>query len=259
MVRAVASAVHPPIVLSIAGSDPSGGAGIQQDLRVFAADGLYGTAVIAGITVQSIERVIRAWPVGADRVAEQLEHLLDSAPVAAIKTGMLGDAATVAAVGRTLRGRGLPLVVDPVLRSTSGAILIDGGAEALVEHLLPLATVVTPNGDEAADLCAAAGVGDPTALLPGALVVVTGGDEAGDEVVDRLLRRGASQELRAPRIHTTRTRGTGCAFSSWIACGLARGLAPEAAARRAHDRMRAGLEGAVGVGTRGTPWFLPRS
>jgi hydroxymethylpyrimidine/phosphomethylpyrimidine kinase len=142
--------VRRPVALTIAGSDPSGGAGIQADLKTFAAHGVYGSSVITLLTVQSTRGVRRVQMVDAEFVAEQLESVLEDLPVAAIKTGAVGDERVVRAVAAVLKTKALPLVVDPVMVAKSGDALLEPGAvAALREELLPLATLSTPNAPEA--------------------------------------------------------------------------------------------------------------
>lgn len=220
-------------VLAIGGSDPSGGAGVQLDLKVLAAHGVWGMAAITAHTVQTPRRVSRVAPVPPELLADQLAALFEDQPPAAVKVGMLGTAAHVAVVAEALAGRGLPLVVDPVRRATLGATLLDDAArEALIGRLLPLATLVTPNAAEADWL----GTG-----LDGVPTLVTGGDLPGDAVVDRLTWGGGARDLRGPRHPVGAVHGTGCALSSAIAAGLARGLPLEAAVEGAIGWVRAAI------------------
>lgn len=228
---------RPIAALTIAGSDSGGGAGIQADLRVFAAHGLLGCSAITAITAQNTLGV-RAWePVSEPLVQAQIDAVLDDLPVAAMKTGMLGRAGLVRAVAASLvrAKRALPLVVDPVMVSTSGHRLLERDAEAaLVEHIAPLATVLTPNLHEAAVLSGlppGAPVSDHlealAELAPKAFIIVKGGHRVG-EVADPghavdLIRSptGMTFELVAPWVETTSTHGTGCSFSAAIASQLA--------------------------------------
>jgi hydroxymethylpyrimidine/phosphomethylpyrimidine kinase len=229
--------MNPPVALTIAGSDSGGGAGIQADLKSFAANGVFGTSAITALTAQNTRGVRGVHPVPASFVVAQVEAVLEDLPVAAVKTGMLATAETVEAVaGLAADGRLPRLVVDPVMVSSSGDRLLEPAAERLyVESLLPHATVLTPNLREAQVLLgttirtlsdqheAARALG---AFGPG-VVVVKGGhavEDSGDVAVDVVFDGKATTELRAPRIDTPNNHGTGCSFASATAAGLARGL-----------------------------------
>ncbi|MGH3745136.1 MAG: bifunctional hydroxymethylpyrimidine kinase/phosphomethylpyrimidine kinase [Mycobacteriales bacterium] len=214
-------------VLSIAGSDPSGGAGVQADMKTFAALGVYGMAAITALTVQNTQGVRSAHPVDADVVAAQVQAVLDDVRVDAVKIGMLGDAAVIGAVAGVLRERRPPVVVlDPVLVATSGDALLAGGAvPTLLAELLPLADVVTPNVPEAAALLGTDAARDETeqtrqarALAAlGPAVLLKGGHLGGEQSVDVLVEGDHTTRLAAPRIATTATHGTGCTLSSALA------------------------------------------
>jgi len=256
--------------MTIAGSDPSGGAGVQADLRVFALHGLFATAVITGLTVQDSSGVQRVDPVAADLVAEQLRAVLGENRVAAMKTGMLGSAAAVAAVADVLEelANSVPLVVDPVMVSSSGRPLLeDVGVAVLRERLLPLATVITANLDEAAvllkrDRIDPGGGGEAARALAGefgACVVVKGGHEPGNSAIDHVCfaaaaagGEGDSFRLEAPWIDTLDTHGTGCLFSAAVCASLACGDGLRSALEHARRCMDRGLgnarPGAVGPG-----------
>jgi hydroxymethylpyrimidine/phosphomethylpyrimidine kinase len=240
-----------PVVLTVAGSDPSGGAGVQADLRLFARRGLYGTAVIAGLTVQDSSGVHRAEAVDAGLVAEQLDAVLSDLTVAAAKSGMLGSAANVLALADRITS--VPLVVDPVLVSSSGRRLLDEDAiEALRERLLPAACIVTPNLAEAAALLGVADVPPQEAANAARSlsercavhVVVTGGHGGGDESVDHAWI-GRPLRLSGPRIHTEDDHGTGCLHSAAIAAALASNKDLETALRSAREEVARGLRNAV--------------
>jgi hydroxymethylpyrimidine/phosphomethylpyrimidine kinase len=244
----------PAVVLTVAGSDPSGGAGVQADLRLFAREGLYGTAVIAGITVQDSSGVQRAEAVDADLVGQQLDAVLADLRVAAAKSGMLGSGANVRALAARIGG--VPLVVDPVLVSTSGRRLLDDdGLEALRDALLPRAAITTPNLAEAAALLGVSDVpaedaADAARALAerfGLAVVVTGGHAGGDRSVD-CAWIGRPLRLDGPRIATGDDHGTGCLHSAAIAAGLARGLDLEAALRHGRAAVEQGLRDALRLG-----------
>ena len=232
----------PPVVLTVAGFDPSSGAGVTADIKTVAAHGCYGIACIAALTVQSSLGVMRVEPVGPDVVTDTLAELARDLEIAAVKIGMLGSGKVVKAVIEFLSSRELGnIVLDPVLKSSSGAALVDpAGARLMRDRLLPLATVITPNVDEAAALTGLV-VDDPEKMKAaaaklhqmGALnVVITGGHL--DKAIDLLSfsnSQGALEHeiFKAERRKSNSTHGTGCAFSTALACHLAlgRGL-PEA-------------------------------
>ncbi len=225
-----------PAALSIAGSDPSGGAGIQADLKTFAAFGVYGGAVITALTAQNGRAFHAALPVDAGFVSQQLEAVLDDIAFGAIKIGMLGTAPVARAVASVLRDYSNDhIVIDPVLAASAGGRLLDDdGLTVLRDELFPLARIITPNAIEAGVLLgrpAPATVAemhdaarDLSALGP-AWVLVTGGHvDAGDTCVDVLLERGGeSHELRSSRERGPGRHGTGCTHSSAIAAMLAHG------------------------------------
>lgn len=220
--------------LSIAGSDPSGGAGIQADLKTFAALGAYGMCALTALTAQNTTGVRAVHAVPEDFLGEQVDAVFDDVRVDALKIGMVGSAASVAGVAACLgRHRPAHVVVDPVMVSKSGHRLVDDEAVAAVrERLLPLATIVTPNlpeagvllGEaEATDLEAMYGVAERLHGLGPAAVLVKGGHLATAEAVDVLYDGSRFHVLRAPRVATRNTHGTGCTLSSAIAA-----LAPRA-------------------------------
>lgn len=243
----------PSVVLSVAGSDPSGGAGVQADLRLFAREGLYGTAVLAGLTVQDSGGVHRAEAVDAALFAEQLDAVLNDLPVAAAKSGMLGSAANVRALAARI-GR-VPLVVDPVLISSSGRRLLDPEGLAALRELLSVAAVATPNLAEAAALLDVDRVAPPEAPSAaralaerfGLAVVVTGGHSGGDRSVDHAWI-GRALALDGPRVATENDHGTGCLHSAAIAAALARGEELEGALRHGKAVVTRGLRDAVCLG-----------
>jgi hydroxymethylpyrimidine/phosphomethylpyrimidine kinase len=223
------------VALTIAGSDPSGGAGIQADLKTFSALGAYGTAVLTALTAQNTRGVTGVHAVPAAFVGEQLRTLLDDVTVHATKLGMLGTADVVREGAGVLADRPAgPVVCDPVMVATSGDRLIDEDAvDAVRTVLLPVTDLVTPNVPEAAallDVAPATTVEElaaqATALLalgPGA-VLLKGGHLGGEESVDVLVTAAGVVETRRPRVATTATHGTGCALSSAIAALAARTL-----------------------------------
>jgi hydroxymethylpyrimidine/phosphomethylpyrimidine kinase len=249
------SARQVPIALTIAGSDPSGGAGIQADLKTFTALGVYGASVLTALTAQSTRGVTGIHAVPPGFVAEQIDAVAGDLRVCATKTGMLHDRETVLAVVDAVRRHDLhPLVVDPVMIATSGDLLLEESAVAAVrETLVPRADVLTPNLGEAATLldCEVAKDEAEMAAQARALlalgckaVVVKGGHGAGAEAIDILMIPGAeAQRLALPRIETPNTHGTGCTFSAAIAAELARGKSLGAAVGSAKRFVHAGLQG----------------
>lgn len=230
----------PRVALTIAGSDPSGGAGIQADLKTFHQFGVYGEAVIALLTAQNTCRVSRVEVLDPDLVEEQLRAVLEDIPPHAVKTGALGNAAVVRRVALLAPLLHCPLVVDPVMVAKHGASLIaDEARSAMLNELLPAATLITPNLPEAAAL-----TGLPVESLEqmhaaarrlrehtGAAILVKGGHLDGD-AVDVLWDGAVFREFRAPRIDTPHTHGTGCTYSAAITALLAQGAAlPDAVAR----------------------------
>ncbi|MGB6676254.1 MAG: bifunctional hydroxymethylpyrimidine kinase/phosphomethylpyrimidine kinase [Terriglobales bacterium] len=234
-------ALKPPIVLTIAGFDPGSGAGITADIKTIAAHGCYGVACITALTVQSTGGVRRVETVDAGLVAETLAELASDVEIAAVHIGMLGSGKVVRAIADFLGQQNLPnIVLDPILKSSSGADLLDAaGARLLAEKLIPLATVLTPNVDEASALTGLP-VTDPEQMRAAArklhemgasAVVVTGGHlEKAIDLLSFTSSRGIQQELfKSARLKSNSTHGTGCAFATAVAChlGLGRGL-PEA-------------------------------
>lgn len=246
------------VCLSIAGSDPSGGAGIQADLKTFHRHGVYGAAAITLVTVQNTRGVARVDLLDPVLVAEQVRVVLDDLPVAALKTGALGNAAIASAVAAQLRGRARPFVLDPVMVSKHGApLMAEDEVAEVVRVLFPLATLVTPNIPEASAI-----LGRPVGTLDEqrdaarelcrrtgcAAALVKGGHGEGSEVVDVLWDGRALHEFRAPRIETMHTHGTGCTTSAAIAAFLARGLPLEVAVGDAVAWIRKAIATAPGLG-----------
>jgi len=247
--------------LTIAGSDPSGGAGIQADLKTFAAFGLYGASAITAITVQSTRGVDEVAPLSADLVTAQIEAIAGDLAIAATKIGMLATAAIVEAVAAAIEELDLPLVVvDPVLVSSSGSRLLDDdGVAALRAGLVPLARVVTPNVPEAEAL---SGIRIATSAdrraaarriqdMGAAAVIITGGhlDAAhASTVVDLVLDGDTFLELAVPRVVSAHTHGTGCTFASAVAARLALGDALGDAAARAQRYVAGAIAHAPGLG-----------
>lgn len=231
----------PPIALSIAGSDPSGGAGIQADLKTFHQFGVYGQAVITLLTVQNTVRVSRIEVMEPAFVMEQLSAVLEDIPPTAAKTGALGSAAMVEAVARAATNFAFPLVVDPVMVSKHGLSLLPGEAAAAIRDLLlPRAALITPNVPEAEAL---SGVKIATAadsrraaerlLSMGARAVLVKGGHLEGAAIDVLFDGSTWREFPAPRLQTPHTHGTGCTYSAAITAGLAEGRPVAEAVRRA--------------------------
>lgn len=246
----------PPNLLAVAGSDPSGGAGIQADLKTAAALGCHGMAVVTALTAQNTTGVSAVHLPPADFVGEQIRMILADIAVAGIKIGMLGSAAIVAAVAEALEPcAGLPIVLDPVLVATSGAVLGDDAViDAMRQRLVPLATLVTPNLAETARLAACRQPATDDEMdhvarrLKGtgrAAWLVKGGHGDGTEAVDILI--DADDRLHrfaARRVATCNTHGTGCTLSTAIAAGLASGLPLVPAIAAAKDYLGVALRGA---------------
>ena len=252
------------IALTIAGSDPSGGAGIQADLKTFTVLGVYGASVITALTAQSTQGVSGIHGVPADFVARQIADVAGDLRIGAVKTGMLNDADTVRAVAEAVRRYNLhPLVVDPVMVATSGdSLMSEGMVAALKEELLPLADLLTPNLPEAARLVEGnvAATTHEMILQARALmalgckaVVVKGGHAYGREALDILVDSSGVTHLALPRVETKNTHGTGCTFSAAVAAHLARGEslrgAVGAAKRFVHAALEAGAGLAIGQGS----------
>lgn len=260
----------PPVVLTIAGLDPSAGAGVTADLKVFAAHRLYGVTAVTALTVQSTVGVRRVEAVSAELLRETLGCLAEDLPIAGVKIGMLGTALLVRAVAEfldALRGalpRAIPVVLDPVLRSSSGHELLEGeGLAWLRTRLLPLVDCVTPNTAELALLAGealatpATGRGDVERMAgllaeqQGALAIVATGGQLGspdDYVVVPGQRPGW---LPGQWVQTTATHGTGCAHSSALLCGLVAGLSVYQAAAAAKGYVTEALRQATPMGTGG--------
>ena len=246
------------IALTIAGSDSGGGAGIQADLKTFHQFGVFGTSVVTAVTAQNTVGV-RAWEaVPVLLVTSQLDAVADDLPPVAVKSGMLGSAAIVAAVAEGLTRRALPnYVLDPVMVATSGDRLLDADAERLIaQRLVPLATLVTPNLDEAEVLTAETvrtpdemeRAGRALVRLGAKAVLVKGGHLAGDEIVDVLIADGITRRFTRPRLETTSTHGTGCTLSAAVAAGLALDRPLERAVRDALDFVQRAMAAAPALG-----------
>ena len=245
-----------PVALTIAGSDPSGGAGIQADLKTFHQFHVYGEAVVTQVTVQNSLGVSRVEVLDAGLLTAQIAAVVDDIPPAAAKTGALGSAANVEAVARAAANFGFPLVVDPVMISKHGhPLLAPEACQALRDRLLPLAALVTPNLPEAAAL---AGIPIRTEddmrqaacrlLRMGARAVLVKGGHLEGEAVDLLFAGGERREFRAPRIATPHTHGTGCTYSAAITASLAHGLPLGEAVARAKEFIHQAIRTNPGLG-----------
>ncbi|MEO8100689.1 MAG: bifunctional hydroxymethylpyrimidine kinase/phosphomethylpyrimidine kinase [Acidobacteriota bacterium] len=248
-----------PAALTIAGSDPSGGAGLQADLKTFHRFEVYGESVVTMITVQNTVSVERVEILPVDLILQQLDAVLRDIPPAAAKTGALGNAAVVAAIAEAAKSFTFPLVVDPVMLSKTGAPLLDEeGVRALVELLFPRTFLLMPNLDEASAL-----VGFPVNDVPAmrkaaeALaargpqnVLIKGGHLRG-EAVDILFHKGRIEEFASQRISSTQTHGTGCTYSAAITAELAKGNSLSDAVARSKTFITRAIQWAPGLG-RGT-------
>ncbi len=234
----------PPRILIIAGSDSSGGAGIQADIKTVTMLGGYAMTAITAITAQNTLGVQAAQILPAELIRDQIDSCLDDIGADAVKIGMLGSPAIAEVVSQRLEGSGLPVVFDPVMIATSGSVLADGATIAGFERLMALATLTTPNVGELEAL------GGRGAMADRAIAYLAkGGDAEGPVVEDVLVRPGAADRIwHSPRIETRHTHGTGCTLSSAIATWLARGRSLEEAIDLARDFVRAALVAAPGFG-----------
>lgn len=253
-----------PKLLTIAGSDPSGGAGIQADLKTFSALGCYGMSVITALTAQNTQGVQGVYQVPADFVVQQMRSIFDDIRPDAIKIGMAGTPGTIVAIADFLMqyAGGIPLIVDPVMVAQSGGKLLeDDAAVMLRERLVPLAHVITPNLPEASVLLGRviedqSDAQDQAArdlLKLGAAAVYLKGGHSGAAVARDVL--ATSQGLKifeSPRVDTRHTHGTGCTTAAALACGLAKGLTLQEAAQNAKDyithAIKAGQDLQIGHG-----------
>ncbi|HEX5385854.1 MAG TPA: bifunctional hydroxymethylpyrimidine kinase/phosphomethylpyrimidine kinase [Gemmatimonadales bacterium] len=251
------------IALTIAGSDSGGGAGIQADLKTFHQFGVFGTSVVVALTAQNTRGVLAAQPVPDTMVSAQLDALAGDLPPDALKTGMLAEAGLVRLVAAAVRANGWrPLVVDPVMVSTSGhALLTAEAAHTLRDELLPLAALVTPNLDEAAaltghaveDVAAMERAGADLLALGARAALVKGGHLAGDVVTDVLVTSTGVRRFTAPRHGRRPLHGTGCTLSAAITAGLALGRDLETAVADGLDFVRRAIASAPGLGSGATP------
>jgi hydroxymethylpyrimidine/phosphomethylpyrimidine kinase len=238
-----------PVALTIAGSDSSAGAGIQADLKTFSALGVYGLTAVTCVVAETPGRVSTIEPVSAALVRDQIDVLLRSFPVAAIKTGLLFSAEIITAIAGILREhRPRPLIIDPVMLATSGDPLLQDDAIAVYERdLFPLATLLTPNLGEATRLTGRS-IGDLDGMYAagkvlikkyGVPVLLKGGHLSGDQAIDILFRDDNAIEFSAPFSRGVATHGTGCTYSAAITAGLASGLGLAESVRRAKEFVSA--------------------
>jgi hydroxymethylpyrimidine/phosphomethylpyrimidine kinase len=248
-----------PIALTIAGSDSSGGAGIQADLKTFSALGVYGASVVTALTAQNTRGVDAVMAVPPDFVAVQIRSVATDLAVTATKTGMLASRANVLAVAAAIAEHRLtPLVVDPVMVATSGASLLDDDAvEAIRTRLIPLATLVTPNLAEAArllgrpiatDTAAQRAQAEALLALGAEAVLVKGGHAEADEAIDMLATRIGVVAISLPRLATRHTHGTGCTLAAAITALLATGAPLADAVKRGKRYLWEALAAAEGLG-----------
>ncbi|MFQ5663187.1 MAG: bifunctional hydroxymethylpyrimidine kinase/phosphomethylpyrimidine kinase [Terriglobia bacterium] len=246
----------PPVLLTIAGFDPSAGAGVAADLKTFAAHNCYGVAALTAITVQNTRGLRAVHPVAAEVLRAQLDELVKDVPLAAVKIGMLGTRANVQVVAELLeRKKFSHVVLDPVLRSTSGMELLDaGGVRELGKRLLALATVITPNITEAATLSGTGIKGseemkaaaEKLRALGARAVVITGGDL--EKPVDVFYDGSTFTPFGSDRVKSENTHGTGCTFSSAIAANLAAGRQLADAVMLAKAYVAKGIEKGYAIG-----------
>jgi hydroxymethylpyrimidine/phosphomethylpyrimidine kinase len=242
-----------PVALTIAGSDSSGGAGIQADLKTFAALGVYGACVITALTAQNTQGVTGIHQVPPDFVTAQIDAVFADLDVGAVKIGMVAELSVIEAIAAGLtRWSPRHIVLDPVMVATSGdRLLANDAVEALRAKLVPRASILTPNLPEAAAL-----LGEPLASSEVAIedqgrrllalgcpaVLIKGGHGQGSESIDYLVRESGAIALAAPRVATQNTHGTGCSLSSAIAAGLAKGEDLETAVRSAKAFVSAAIK-----------------
>jgi hydroxymethylpyrimidine/phosphomethylpyrimidine kinase len=244
--------------LTIAGSDSGGGAGIQADLKTFAAHGVYGTSAITALTAQNTRGVAGVHVVPAEFVTLQIETVVSDLGCDAVKTGMLANEAIVEAVAAAIESLELPnLVVDPVMVAKGGdRLLADAAVHALKTVLLRLARVVTPNVPEAEVLAEMPirtlddmrEAGKRLLSFGPRAVVVKGGHLANESATDLLITATSEVSLSAPRLHVRHTHGTGCTFSAALAARLARGESVEDAARGAKDYVTGAIRHGIAIG-----------
>ncbi len=246
-----------PIALTIAGSDSGGGAGIQADLKAFSALRVYGASVVTALTAQNTRAVTMAEAASPAMIAAQIAAVFDDLDIRAVKLGMLGGAEAIETVARGLAGRTVPVVLDPVMVAKSGDRLLPSEAlDALRAELLPIATLLTPNLPEAADLLDSdpartedemIAQGHALREMGAEAVLMKGGHGTGEICVDLLISGAGITRLAAPRLATGNTHGTGCTLSAAIAAGLAHGMALSEAVGRAHRYLQGAIAAADGL------------
>ena len=241
-----------PVALTIAGSDSSAGAGIQADLKTFSALGVYGLTAVTCVVAEMPGKVARIQDISTDVVREQIEVLLNGFPIAAIKTGMLYSSEIISLVAKTLatRAQKIPIVVDPVMVASSGDVLLKRGAIACYEReLFPLASLITPNLDEAAQLLGGA-IRTITRMRTSGKklfekyrvpILLKGGHLTSGQAIDLLFDGTKVTEFAAPFVRGVSTHGTGCTYSAAIAAGLALGFDLENAVRHAKKFVSAAI------------------
>lgn len=235
---------QPPRILSIAGSDSSGGAGIQADIKTITLLGGYAMTAITAITAQNTTGVTDVIALSAQMVAAQIDACVSDIGVDAVKIGMLGSPEIASVVADRLEKLGVPIIFDPVMVSTAGSVLADDATIAAFERLMGIACLTTPNFNELAVLG-----GDAALAAKGVAYIAKGGDAPGDVVEDRLVLPGQEPVIwTAPRVETRHTHGTGCTLSSAIATFLGQGAPLAEAIEDARDFVRAALLAAPGFG-----------
>lgn len=255
--RGSAATAPCPVALTIAGSDSGGGAGIQADLKTFAAHGVYGVSAITAVTAQNTVAVTGVEELSPDLVSAQIRAVGEDFPVAAAKTGMLSSAGIIRAVVAAIDRFSFPCVVDPVMVAKSGDRLLRADAvEAMREELLPRAALLTPNLPEAADLTGLLvedesgmrAAGERLLAMGARAVLMKGGHLAGEGIVDLLFAGDGFRAFRSSRIRTRATHGTGCTLSAAIAAGLALGRSLGDAVSEARDYLRRAMRRATPLG-----------
>lgn len=259
-----------PVALTIAGSDSGGGAGIQADIKAMEANGVFATSALTAITAQNTQAVSMAYELPHDLIEGQIDAVFEDFDVRAVKTGMLSSAGVIETVVRKIdQWRIKPLVVDPVMISTSGYVLLeDSAVEAIIKSLIPRATLVTPNAHEAAHLTGkeirtiedAQEAAWQIKVMGAQAVLVKGGHLEGEEAIDIFYDGGAYSHVKAPFIDTPHTHGTGCTYASAIAANLAKGMALKPAIEQAKlyvtEAIRYGLAIGKGHGPTNHFYFL---
>ncbi len=244
-----------PIALTIAGSDSGGGAGIQADLKAFSANETYGASVLTAVTGQNTMAVTAVHEIPVDVVVAQIDAVLSDLDVDAIKLGMLFSAPIIEATAQRLGQFTGPVVVDPVMIAKSGdALLQDSAVEALIQHILPVATLLTPNlpeaarllgCDEAQNISEMAAQGERLIRMGAQAVLMKGGHASGDACTDVLVgASGVISKLETSRVHTLNTHGTGCTYSASIAAQLAQGHSLINAVGLAHSYLKKAIQAA---------------